>query len=114
MGIQIAEQTYNKAIICAQDDIVVLKGDIDQNKPEVFLEPFFRTIREQMGDALTLDLKNLNFFNSSAISCLVDFLMYRQPNTKITILIDKSRFWQKMLIEVVQSIDEENIQVEMF
>lgn len=112
MALNIPEQKHNQAVISAKNNTVVLQGEIDQNKPEIFLEPFFNEVNKQMEDQVIIDLLELNFFNSAAIGCLIDFLINRRPGSLVTMKIDKSRFWQKILMDVVQSIDKDSIRIE--
>ena len=114
MALDIPEQKVQRAIFFAQGDCVVLQGEIDQNDPDVFLDPFFKKVCEQMGESITLDITRLNFLNSAAISCLLEFIMNRKPRTRVTIKVDKSKGWQRYSINVVQALDADNIILEDF
>lgn len=112
MPIDIPEQTYNKALISGNQDTLYLKGEIDDVNPGNFLTPFFETAKEQMDQVIRIDFTNLEFLNSSGIKCIVSFVMDKKPGTQIVFVTDSDKTWQKTSLEVIQSLDEENIFIE--
>lgn len=112
MAFDIPKQTHNRAGLSATGNTIVLEGEIDHNDPEVFIKPFFNKVLSQMHELLIIDIKNLEFINSSGIKCLLDFLKARPRNTRIIIKIDREKTWQQRSMELIQSLDKENISLD--
>ncbi len=112
MPIQIPEQVINKSIISGKDDTIYLKGEIDDVDPGKFLTQFFETAKDQMDEIIRIDFKELEFLNSSGIKCIVTFVMDKNPGSKIVFITDSSKTWQRTSLEVIQSLDEDNISIE--
>ncbi len=112
MPIHIAEQIHNNSIISGSGDTLFLKGEIDDVDPGLFLTDFFRQARDQMDETIRIDFTGLNFLNSSGIKCIVTFVMEKSPDTKIVFVTDSSKTWQRTSLEVIQSLDEDNIAIE--
>ncbi|MBN2531752.1 MAG: hypothetical protein JXB88_02610 [Spirochaetales bacterium] len=112
MVFNIPKQTYNRAIISAKGDTIILEGDIDHNDPEVFIKPFFEKVLSQMHEVLIIDIRNLEFLNSAGIKCLLDFLKAKPTDTRVLIKSDKKKTWQQKSMAVIKSLDEENISLE--
>ncbi len=110
MALNIPEKKIGQSIISASGDTVVLKGEINDINPDIFLSPFFDKILKSMGSTLTIDVSDLDFINSSGIKSLVVFIMKR-PSSKIIIQSDTSKSWQKTSLKILQSLDEKNIQL---
>lgn len=112
MPIKIDEQIHNKSIISGKGDTLYLKGEIDDVDPGVFLTEFFELAKSQMDQVIKIDFTELDFLNSSGIKCIVTFVMDKNPNSKIVFITDSTKTWQKTSLEVIQSLDEENISIE--
>ena len=110
MSLNIPEEKNGESIISASGDIVVLKGEINDINPHIFLSPFFEKVLKSMGKQLTIDVSGLDFINSSGMKSLVVFIMKRPPS-KIIIQSETSKSWQKTSLKILQSLDEENIQL---
>lgn len=112
MPIQIDEQIHNKAIISGKGETLHLKGEIDDVDPGVFLTAFFELAKEQMDQIIKIDFSKLEFLNSSGIKCIVTFVMDKKPDSKIVFITDSNKTWQRTSLEVIQSLDEDNISIE--
>ena len=112
MVFNIPKQTHNRATISATGNTIILEGEIDHNDPEDFIKPFFDEVLSQIHELLIIDIKNLEFINSSGIKCLLDFLKAKPRNTRIIIKTDSRKTWQLKSMEVIQSLDKENISLE--
>lgn len=112
MAINIPEQKYDNATISGSGDTLYLKGEIDDLDPGQFLTDFFETAKEQMDHLVKIDFTELEFLNSSGIKCIVTFVMDKNPDSKIVFITDNTKTWQKTSLEVIQSLDEENILIE--
>lgn len=112
MAIDIPEEIHGSATISATNDTAVLKGEIDDAEPGIFLTPFFNKIKTQMGNRVKLDFSLLEFLNSSGIKCIVSFVMGKHPGTQVIFVTDPGKTWQKTSLEVIQSLDEDNIFIE--
>ncbi len=64
-----------------------------------------------MEDKVTLDFSELEFINSSGIKCIVSFILEKDESSKVIFLIDSSKSWQEKTLEVIQSLDEDNIEI---
>ena len=111
MDMFIEEQTHGNAIISAEGITIYLKGEIDSVEPGEYLTPFFTSVIEQMNDAVVCDLTELEFINSSGIKCIVSFILERDFESKVTFKLDVSKSWQLKTMEVIQSLDEEKIEL---
>ena len=112
MALNIPEEIHGRVKISALDDTVTFRGEIDQLNPTSFLKPFFEKVKDQMGDYVNIDIKNLTYLNSSGIRALIHFLLERQPETKIIFIIDKDSFWQHNSLEVIREIDLVHITIQ--
>lgn len=112
MPIHIPEQTVNKSTLYGKGDTIFLKGEIDDAEPGIFLTPFFDLAKDQMDQTIRIDFRGLEFLNSSGIKCIVSFVMDKKPGSKIIFITDSGKTWQKTSLEVIQSLDEENIFIE--
>lgn len=112
MPLTIPEETHDKFKFSASGDTVVLKGEIDVQDPGIILNPFFNKVLTQMDNSVRIDITELDFLNSSGIKVFVSFIMKKQPDAKVIIKVDKSKTWQMTSVEVVQSLDENNIILE--
>ena len=112
MPIHIPEQIINKSILTGKGDTIYLKGEIDDADPVVLLAPFFDLAKDQMDDVIRIDFTGLEFLNSSGIKCIVSFVMDKKPGSKIIFVTDRGKTWQKTSLEVIQSLDEDNISIE--
>ncbi|MFH2091925.1 MAG: hypothetical protein ABIJ31_06145 [Pseudomonadota bacterium] len=112
MSIQIPEQIHGKAILSGSNDTIFLKGEIDDLDPGLFLTDFFEQAKEQMDQIIKINFTELEFLNSSGIKCIVSFVMDKNPDSKIVFITDRSKTWQKTSLEVIQSLDEDNIAIE--
>ncbi|MBN2536332.1 MAG: anti-sigma factor antagonist [Spirochaetales bacterium] len=112
MAINIPKKKYKRAVIYANGDTVVLEGEIDQSNPETFLEPFFKKASSLMTTFVYIDITGLEFLNSAGIKCILDFLMKRKSNSRVIIRTDRKKTWQRTAIDVIQSLDKENILLE--
>ncbi|MBN2533320.1 MAG: hypothetical protein JXB88_10530 [Spirochaetales bacterium] len=112
MVFNIPKQTHNRAAISATGNIIILEGDIDHNDPEVFIKPFLEKILSNIPELLIIDIRNLEFLNSSGIKCLLDFLKAKPPHYKVIVRTDKKKTWQHKSMTVIQSLDKDNIYLE--
>ena len=112
MPIDIPEQINDRAIISGTGDTLFLKGEIDHVDPGVFLRQFFETAKAQMDQSIRIDVSNLEFLNSSGIKCIVAFVMDKKPGSKIIFITDNGKTWQQTSLEVIQSLDEDNISID--
>ena len=112
MAIKITEETHDRVTLSAADDTAILKGEIDVAKPGNILNPFFDKIKDQMDEQVRLDFTNLDFLNSSGIKCIVSFVMGKKPGSKVVFVVDSNKTWQETSLEVIQSLDEDNISIE--
>ena len=112
MPIHIPEKIINKTTLSGKGDTIYLKGEIDDVDPGVILTPFFDLAKDQMDDIIRIDFTGLEFLNSSGIKCIVSFVMDKKPGSKITFITDQGKTWQKTSLEVIQSLDEDNISIE--
>ncbi|MCD4676821.1 MAG: hypothetical protein K8S18_12625 [Desulfobacula sp.] len=112
MPIHIPEQIHNKSSISGSGDTLFLKGEIDDVDPGVFLTQFFELAKEQMDQRIKINFTDLEFLNSSGIKCIVSFVMDKKPGSKIVFITDNSKTWQRTSLEVIQSLDEDNISIE--
>lgn len=112
MSINIPEQIHDKAIISGDGDTIFLRGEIDDFDPGHFLTDFFETAKRQMDKVIKIDFTQLEFLNSSGIKCIVTFVMDKNPDSKIVFITDSSKTWQRTSLEVIQSLDEDNISID--
>ncbi len=112
MPINIPEQTINKSTLSGKGDTIYLKGEIDDVDPGIILTPFFDRAKDEMDEIIRIDFTGLEFLNSSGIKCIVSFVMDKKPGSRITFVTDRGKTWQKTSLEVIQSLDEENISIE--
>ena len=111
MPLSIAKEQNINAITYASDATVFFMGEIDSSDPSIYLIPFFDKVLEQMDSVVTLDVTALEFINSSGIKCFVSFILEKEPNSKVIFLIDDTKSWQEKTLEVIQSLDEEHIEL---
>ena len=109
MDLQISKQTYGNAAVSANGNTVYLQGEIDARDTEKFLTPFFKKINEAVDGDLHIDLKSLDFINSAGIKCLISFILNRKKGIKVTFLVDQNKTWQQDALEIIKSLDENNI-----
>ncbi len=112
MPVNIPEETHKNAVLFASGDTAVISGEIDDADPGLFLTPFFDKIKNQMDDVIRLDFTRLDFLNSSGIKCIVSFVMDKNPGTRVVFVTAPDKTWQKTSLEVIQSLDEDNISIE--
>ncbi|MCG8632565.1 MAG: hypothetical protein MI863_01995 [Desulfobacterales bacterium] len=112
MPIHIPEKTNDKSVISGRGDTLFLRGEIDSVDPGIFLTPFFRAAREQMGETVKIDFTELEFLNSSGIKHIVSFVMDKKPGASIIFITDTTKTWQRTSLEVIQSLDEDSISIE--
>ncbi len=112
MTIQIPEQIHGNATISGSGDTLFLQGEIDDLEPGLFLTGFFEQAKADMDQIIKIDFTQLEFLNSSGIKCIVTFVMDKNPDAKIVFITDISKTWQKTSLEVIQSLDEDNIMIE--
>ena len=92
-------------------DIVTIRGEINQEKPENFLDPFFDCVISQMGDKLVLDLRELRFLNSSGIKAIISFMLKRKTGSNVIMKANHASSWQRTSLKVLASLDD-NISLE--
>jgi hypothetical protein len=109
MALYINKKSNGRATIYAENDAVVMEGDIDEAHSDDFLVPFFAEVKEKMGNTLTIDISNLCFLNSNGIRALIGFIFTRKRDSQLTFLTDKDRGWQKISLNTIRLIDAENI-----
>lgn len=112
MPIHIPEKIISKSSLSGKGNTIYMKGEIDDVDPGVFLTPFFDLAKDQMDDIIRIDFTGLEFLNSSGIKCIVSFVMDKKPGSKIIFVTDPGKTWQKTSLEVIQSLDEDNISIE--
>jgi hypothetical protein len=112
MPIHIPERIINKSTLSGKGETIYLKGEIDDVDPGVFLTPFFDLAKDQMDSVIRIDFTGLEFLNSSGIKCIVSFVMDKKPGANIIFVTDRDKTWQKTSLEVIQSLDEDNISIE--
>jgi hypothetical protein len=112
MIFKIPKQTHNRATISAEGNTVILEGDIDHNDPEIFIRPFFNKVLSNIRELVIIDMRNLEFLNSSGIKCLLDFIKSKPQGAKVIIKTDKKKTWQRKSMTVLQSLDKDNITLE--
>ncbi|MCP3873144.1 MAG: hypothetical protein GY699_08330 [Desulfobacteraceae bacterium] len=76
------------------------------------MTPIFETVKEQMDQMVKIDLTKLEYLNSSGIKSIVSFVMGKDPKYKIIFIADSGKIWQKTSLEVIKSLDENNIVIE--
>jgi len=96
---------YKDVELSAIDNIVTIKGEINQESPEVFLTPFFGNVIAQMENTVILNLKELQFLNSSGIKSIITFLIKRKPGSKVIIKSDTASTWQRTSLKVLANLD---------
>jgi anti-anti-sigma regulatory factor len=105
----IIDENFGKFTLSFIKDTVILTGEIDDRYPQEFLDPFFDRVIAKMAEEVTIDIRELNFINSSGIKSLVNFLLKRKPKSKITILSSIQERWQSTSLSLLQNLDCENI-----
>jgi hypothetical protein len=107
--LKIIDENFGRFTLTYKNDIVIITGEIDDRYPQKFLDPFFEKVLDKMKDQVTIDIRELNFINSSGIKSLVNFLIKRKANTKITILSSTQERWQSTSLSLLQNLDKDNI-----
>lgn len=97
--------------IFAKGDTVTIKGEINHENPEIFLTPFFNKVLIQMDGNIVIDLRYLEYLNSSGIKPIIGFLMSRNPDWHVKIKSDPKSTWQRTSLKVLASLDD-NIALE--
>jgi hypothetical protein len=105
------DEKFGKYTISYVKNTVSLNGEIDDKFPQKILDPFFDKVLERMEKQVTIDIRGLNFINSSGIKSLVNFLLKKRPNSKITILSSLQERWQTTSLSLLQSLDKTNIMI---
>ena len=88
-----------------------MQGEIDGLNPESYLNRFFDQVAEDFPTELIIDLTELSYLNSRAISSFISFLSKRKPNSKIYFKINEKFGWQKRSIEILASLDPKHIHI---
>ncbi len=109
--INITERKCGNAKIYANDDVLFFAGEIDCVDPSKYLTPFFKNVLENISSVITLNFENLEFINSSGIKCIVSFILEKDQETRAVFVIDPDKTWQIKTLEIVQSLDEDNIEI---
>ena len=100
----------DNTIMFAKNRTIFLTGKIEQLNPNEFLDPFFEMVISKMGDSvinegLILDVRQLNFMNSSGLRAILSFIMKRKGNIKLSIKIDNSKTWQRTSLKIAAKLD---------
>jgi hypothetical protein len=106
---EVTELKQKDLEIYVEDDTITIKGEINQENPEDFLTPFFMKIIEQMNGDVTLDLRRLDFLNSSGIKPLIQFLMKRNKQWRVNIKTNPHSTWQRTSLKVLTGLDDKII-----
>lgn len=94
--------------------VITISGEIDQPNPKLFLGPFFEEIHaaaEQEGlHEVKVDIRKLNFLNSSAVKELIAWVLKRNrlpPGKKYVIdfIYDSSILWQRVTMPTLSQLD---------
>jgi hypothetical protein len=102
----------------AEDNIVTIRGEIDQASPKAFLTPFFdkiTAVAEQEGlSKVKVDLRGLQFLNSAAVKELIGWVLRRNrlPLGKkfaIEFIYDSTVLWQRVTMPTISHLDAEFI-----
>ncbi|MBN2443375.1 MAG: hypothetical protein JXJ04_18585 [Spirochaetales bacterium] len=92
--------------VSADDHIIVMKGEVNQEKPELFLTPFFKKVIAEMDRDIILDLTQLEFLNSSGIKPIIGFLIMRDPGYRVKIKTSPTTTWQRTSLKVLAELDD--------
>ncbi|MBN2443372.1 MAG: hypothetical protein JXJ04_18570 [Spirochaetales bacterium] len=103
---EIAELKQKDLEIYVTGDTIIIKGEINQENPEHFLTPFFTKVIGQMAGDIILDLKELEFLNSSGIKPLIQFLMKRNKQWRVKIKTNPFSSWQRTSLKILTGLDD--------
>ncbi|HOV14443.1 MAG TPA: SiaC family regulatory phosphoprotein, partial [Spirochaetota bacterium] len=106
-SIKLITVSESNVILRAEGDIVSISGNIECEKPDKFMTPFFNEVHNEIllkgMKEIKLDIRKLGFLNSSGIKELVDWinkLNDLNDNEKyvITVLTNPDYLWQESSI----------------
>jgi hypothetical protein len=92
--------------ISVKDNMIVMKGEVNQEKPELFLTPLFKKVLAEMDQDIILDLRQLEFLNSSGIKPIIGFLIMRDPGYRVKIITAQNTTWQRTSLKVLAGLDD--------
>ncbi|MBN2737928.1 MAG: hypothetical protein JXR70_13165 [Spirochaetales bacterium] len=90
---------------------IYIQGEIDGLNPESYLNDFFNQVAKDFPGELIIDLTELSYLNSRAISSFIAFLSKRKPENRIYFKINEKFGWQKRSIEILASLDPQHITI---
>lgn len=90
-------------------------GSSDDRNPASFLDNYMKTlISELAGMELIIDLKKLEFMNSSTVPPLIRFIMdLNSCCIKTTIIYDKDSNWQHASFKALKTITESMLYIHL-
>ncbi len=100
---------------------IVMKGNVDSAQPGKFMQPFFAEVHENILKngikSIEVDIKELNFLNSSGIKELVAWIMKLESvpaaeQYKIKFLCNKDLLWQESSISTILFLNPDMISQE--
>lgn len=115
MAINIAKINQIGAEISVAGDIVRFSGSIDTPKPGLFLKPFFSELNTQLVsngvNSVTIDLRDLNFLNSSGIKEFVCWIMglselKESEQYTVEFITNPNQVWQESSITILTHLNK--------
>lgn len=103
-----------RVILEVDGNVVSMRGEIDQASPKAFLAPFFDSIHvaaeEESLREVKVDIRRLNFLNSSAVKELIAWVLRRNrlPAGKkyvLEFIYDSSILWQRVTMPTLSQLD---------
>lgn len=110
MGMKLLLVNEGNVQLRGEGDTVLISGNIDSQAPSKFLMPFFKDVHNEVISKnikeIKLDIRKLNFLNSSGIKELVDWILKldtlpEEQKYVITILTNPELLWQESSISTL-------------
>jgi hypothetical protein len=110
MKIPIISIEEGKVTLSAENDTIMIAGEIDQVNPGEFMETFFATVNEQSASegqkVVKIDLSELQFLNSSGIRELLKWIISfikldQDKSNKIVFLYNPAISWQPISVPML-------------
>ena len=105
--LQIKDDTYTVSYD-PSSELVIFKGSLRLNGTEDYvpIETMLHTMVDKEPSSVTLDLRQLDYLNSSGVNMLSKFVIRLRHQTKIQLVLHGSEasFWQKKTLKNMQRL----------
>jgi anti-anti-sigma regulatory factor len=114
MSLNLPPKEYEDAILAAENDTIIIRGEISSMNPSEYLVPFLEEAFQQAADMgeVTIDFSGMDFINSSGIGCFLKQMKTLPTGLSVRIITDPAKTWQQTSMNIMQLVNPDKIRLE--